>query len=43
MKRIALAFVSIVALLAMTAPLVMADNSPPPAPPSGGCSGPNCN
>ena len=42
MKRISLAFVAIIALLALTAPIVLADNNPGP-PPTGGCDGgPNC-
>ena len=42
MKRISLALVAVVALLALTAPIVMADNNPPPAPPQPGCGDQGC-
>jgi hypothetical protein len=42
MKRIALSLVAVAALLALTAPIVMADDNPPPTTMGGGCSGPGC-
>ena len=45
MKRNVLTLVAFVALFALTAPIVMADNNPPSVPTDpggGGCSGPNC-
>ena len=41
MKRVMVAVITMVALLALTAPLVMADDNPPPTG-GGGCSGPDC-
>ena len=41
MKQLIIAVVTALALLALTAPMVMADSQPPP-PPTGGCSGPGC-
>ena len=43
MKRVSIIVIAFVALLALAAPVVMADqDEPPPANPGGGCSGPGC-
>lgn len=42
MKRVTVAIIAFIALLAFTTPLAFADESPPPTNPSGGCSGPDC-
>ena len=43
MKRVSFAVLAVITLLALTAPVVMADDAPPPTDPGGGgCSGPNC-
>ena len=43
MKRISLVLVAIIALLALTAPIVLADSGGNAPPPTGGCDGgPNC-
>ena len=44
MKRVAIAMVVFITLLAVTAPLALADESPPTGtgPGTGGCSGPDC-
>jgi len=41
MKRMILAGMAVVFLLALTAPVLLAEESPPPTNP-GGCSGPDC-
>jgi hypothetical protein len=41
MKRVTIAIIAFIAMLAITAPLVLADNDPPPSG-AGGCSGPDC-
>ena len=42
MKRLTVASVAFVALLAFSAPFVLADESPQPTGPGGGCSGSDC-
>jgi hypothetical protein len=42
MKRISLALVAVVALLVLTAPIVLADHNPPPAPPQPDCGDQGC-
>ena len=42
MKHLIIVAVTCVALLALTAPLVLAEDSPQPTGPAGGCSGPDC-
>lgn len=42
MKRLTVAMFAFVALLALTVPLVIADEYPPPTTPGGGCSGHDC-
>lgn len=42
MKRVTFAVYTFVALLTLTAPLVLADDNPPPSGAGGGCSGPDC-
>ena len=41
-KHLIIVAVTCVALLALTAPLVLAEDSPQPTGPAGGCSGPDC-
>ena len=42
MNRITVALLAIITLLTLTAPLVLAEDSPQPTGPAGGCSGPDC-
>jgi hypothetical protein len=43
MKRIIVALISAVTLLALSAPVVFASQDPPPpTTPDGGCTGPDC-